>query len=171
MLATSSRVQYPVFAVVPDDVPEVISTDPSVEPSASAEENRSNWEPTMSTMAKLPLRGAGASADVSPTLFPPDSVDIAVVPNRVQEVIHIDKGVEPGVTAEQKKSGWKSTALATAKLLLRGVGNSADAFPPLKSVAGGLCFILENCEVRHPPARATRDTHRSLRGRRRIGKQ
>jgi hypothetical protein len=27
------------------------------------------------------------------------------------------------------------------------VRDSADAFGPLKSVAGGLCFILENCEV------------------------
>ena len=36
---------------------------------------------------------------------------------------------------------------ATAKLLLRGVRDTADAFGPLKSVAGGLCFVLENCEV------------------------
>ena len=47
-----------------------------------------------------------------------------------------------------KKSDWKSTAFATAKLLLRGVRDSADTFGPLKSVVGGLCFILENCEVR-----------------------
>ena len=45
------------------------------------------------------------------------------------------------------KSNWKSTSSASAKLLLRGVRDSADAFPPLKSVAGGLCFILENREV------------------------
>ena len=43
---------------------------------------------------------------------------------------------------------WKSTASAVAKLLLRGVKDSADTFDPLKSVAKGLCFILENCEVR-----------------------
>jgi len=41
----------------------------------------------------------------------------------------------------------KSLASSTAKLFLRGVNESADAFPPLKSVAGGLCYILENCEV------------------------
>ena len=46
-----------------------------------------------------------------------------------------------------RKSDWKSTTFATAKLLLRGVRDSADAFGPLKSVVGGLCFILENCEV------------------------
>ena len=55
--------------------------------------------------------------------------------------------VEPSSTVN-KKSDWKSTAFATAKLLLRGVRDSADAFGPLKSVVGGLCFILENCEVR-----------------------
>jgi hypothetical protein len=48
---------------------------------------------------------------------------------------------------DEKKSTWKSTASATAKLLLRGVRDSSDAFGPLKSVASGLCFILENCEV------------------------
>ena len=46
--------------------------------------------------------------------------------------------------------GWKSMATTTAKSLLRGVVESADAFGPLKSVAGGLCFILENYEVRFP---------------------
>jgi len=36
---------------------------------------------------------------------------------------------------------------ATAKLRLRGVINSSDAFCPLKYVVGGLCFILDNCNV------------------------
>ena len=49
---------------------------------------------------------------------------------------------------DENKSNWKSAASAKAKLLLRGVRDSADAFGPLKSVAGGLCFILENYEVR-----------------------
>ena len=48
---------------------------------------------------------------------------------------------------DEHKSNWKSTAFVSAILLLRGVRDSADAFGPLKSVAGGLCFILENCEV------------------------
>ena len=51
-------------------------------------------------------------------------------------------------TGDKNKSNWKSTASATARVFLRGVRDSADAFGPLKSVAGGLCFILENCEVR-----------------------
>ena len=62
-----------------------------------------------------------------------------------QEVLHPDKGEQN--VADEKKSDWKSTASATAKLFLRGVRDTADAFGPLKSVAGGLCFILDNCEV------------------------
>ena len=61
-----------------------------------------------------------------------------------------DESGEPSAAADENKLGWKSTASSSAKLLLRGVRDSADAFGPLKSVAGGLCFILENCEVRLP---------------------
>ena len=57
-----------------------------------------------------------------------------------------DPTAEPGAI-DKKKPDWKSTASATAKLLLLGVRDSADVLGPLKSVAGGLCFILENCEV------------------------
>ena len=58
-----------------------------------------------------------------------------------------DEDVGPSVVPDEKKSDRKSTAFASAKLLLRGVRDSADAFPPLKSVAGGLCFLLDNSEV------------------------
>jgi len=54
--------------------------------------------------------------------------------------------VQPS-TINEAKSNLKSLASSTAKVFLRGVKESADAFPPLKSVAGGLCFILDNCEV------------------------
>ena len=69
-----------------------------------------------------------------------------------------DEGVGPSTAADQSESDWKTTASATAKLLLRGVGSSSDAFGPLKSVAGGLCFILENCEVRLPIPDVIRET-------------
>jgi len=61
-----------------------------------------------------------------------------------------DEIIEPVAGAGGNKPDWGTTASASAKLLLRGVRDSADAFGPLKSVAGGLCFILENCEVRSP---------------------
>ena len=64
--------------------------------------------------------------------------------------------VEPSNTAVQQnavdesESKLLSLASSGAKLFLRGVRESADAFGPLKAVAGGLCFILENCEVWTP---------------------
>ena len=54
---------------------------------------------------------------------------------------------EAGAAVNEDGSDWKATVSASAKLLLRGVRDSADALGPLKSVAGGLCFILENYEV------------------------
>jgi len=75
--------------------------------------------------------GADAGGEVADSTGPPEP--------------HVSGG--PKAAADETKSNWVSTASATAKLLLRGVRDSADAFPPLKSVAGGLCFILENCEV------------------------
>ena len=77
--------------------------------------------------------------------------DVPDIPDRAPEDVRPDKSTEPSAVTNENKSNWKSTASASAKLVLRGVRDSADAFGPLKSVAGGLCFILENCEVRPPP--------------------
>jgi len=57
-------------------------------------------------------------------------------------------GHDRGGNDDESNSNWKSTTSAAAKLLLRGVKDSAAAFGPLQSVAGALCFILDNCEVR-----------------------
>ena len=54
--------------------------------------------------------------------------------------VHID-------STSKDKADWKQTASSAAKLLLRTVERASDAFPPLKSVAAGLCAILDNCEV------------------------
>ena len=82
---------------------------------------------------------------------PTDSVGISAVSDHVPATLHREKSGEPGAAVDETGSNWKSTASATAKLLLRGVRDSSDAFGPLKSVTGGLCFILENCEVCLPP--------------------
>ena len=58
-----------------------------------------------------------------------------------------DERVEQTAAVDENGSDWKSTVSTSAKFLLRGVRDSADAFVPLKSVAGGLCFFLENYEV------------------------
>ena len=77
----------------------------------------------------------------------------------------------PSVVPDENKSDW-STVSASAKLLLHGVRNSADAFGPLKSIAAGLCFILENGEVRPPlPPYAVRNAHRAHSVRRQISEQ
>ena len=70
-------------------------------------------------------------------------------PDHVLATLDYDKNGESSVTADKNKSNSnrKPTASATAKFLLRWARDSVDAFGPLKSVAGGLCFILENCEV------------------------
>ena len=80
-----------------------------------------------------------------------ENADTPTVPDRVQQDLRSDENVEPSAAANKKGSDLKSTAIATAKLLLRGVRESADAFPPLKSVAGGLCYILDNYEVQSTP--------------------
>ena len=63
-----------------------------------------------------------------------------------------NENVGATAAADENRPAWKSTASSSAELALRAVRDSADAFGPLKSVAGGLCFILENCEVRHLPS-------------------
>ena len=68
-----------------------------------------------------------------------------------------------GVGADTSKntSDWKHTTSSAAKLFLRTVKETSDAFPPLKSVAAGLCAILDNCEVRSTFFRLIRDTYGS----------
>ena len=86
-------------------------------------------------------------------IVPSDDTEPSAVPDQVPGVVGADESVEPGPAASDEKSDWRSTAVAAAKLLLRGVRDSADAFGPLKSVAGGLCFVLDNYEVRPAPWR------------------
>ena len=102
---------------------------------------------------KTRASGHGERVDSSGSLSQPGP-DAATSGEREQGGNKFDAGgrsVGPGTVADENKSDWKSTASASAKLILRGVRDSADAFGPLKSVAGGLCFILDNCEVWFPP--------------------
>ena len=93
-------------------------------------------------------------------IIPLHDVDTSTIPDRMAQDLHPNENAEPSATANEKESSWKSTALTTAKLLLCGVRDSADAFGPLKSIAGGLCFILENREVWSPPRISCRDSYR-----------
>ena len=61
-----------------------------------------------------------------------------------------DENVEPGVVIGDSGPGKESVMSATAKLLC-GVRDSKNASVPLKSIAGHLYSILENCQVWPPP--------------------
>ena len=81
-----------------------------------------------------------------PLIGHPDNIDDSTTDIKIQNA-HISGQSEPNSMDRKKFEQWKSVASATAKLFLRGAKESADTFPPLKSVVGGLCFILDNCEV------------------------
>ena len=72
-----------------------------------------------------------------------------------------NENVRASSAADENRPDWRSPASSSAKLVLQAVRDSADAFPPLKSVAGGLRFILENCEVRCPLSWAISGTYMS----------
>ena len=78
---------------------------------------------------------------------PSDNTGTFTAPYHPPEALCPDKSAEPSAAVGNDKLDWGSTASSTAKLLLRWARDSADAFGPLKSVAGSLCFILQNFEV------------------------
>ena len=62
-----------------------------------------------------------------------------------------DDNHEAAAAAEDPApSNWKMTTWNATKLTLRLVKESADAFPPLKAVAGGLCELITDFEVHLP---------------------
>lgn len=74
----------------------------------------------------------------------------SVVPDHdVPEILRPSKSIEPSATVDgsRSESDWKATTPTMAELLC-GVRDSPGTVGTLKSVAGDLCFILENCEVR-----------------------
>ena len=79
-----------------------------------------------------------------PLIIPPDTAGPSAIPDRLVAVSRPNESA----AADENKPSWKFNAFSMAKLLLYGVRDSADAFGPLKSVESGLCFILENYEVR-----------------------
>ena len=85
------------------------------------------------------------SASVSD--FPSAYVGTSAIPDRVPKVLPPDESAESSLPTDGSKSDGDTAVSATVKLL-RGMRDSLDPFiGPLKSVAGSLCFILENCEV------------------------
>ena len=96
--------------------------------------------------------------------IPSDNAYTSTAPDHTPQDLRPNENTEPDAAANEEKPSWKSTAYATAKLPLCGVRDSADAFGPLKSVTGGLCFVLENCEVQppsHPSSQLSQESQRT----------
>ena len=64
-----------------------------------------------------------------------------------------DRTSERGAATNENKSesSWKSTAYASAKVVVDVVMESSDVFPPLKAAASGLAAILKHCDVCSAP--------------------
>ena len=85
-------------------------------------------------------------------ILSPDNIG-TTIPCHALEVSCPDESVKLSAAVDDSKLGSISTVSATANLLRR-VRDSANAFTPLKSVAGHLCFILENSQVWPPSCTA-----------------
>ena len=57
-----------------------------------------------------------------------------------------DDTVDQRATSKSRRDA-RALASSVAEFTLRGVKEASDAFPPLKSAAAALCFILDNCQV------------------------
>ena len=62
-------------------------------------------------------------------------------------------------TIPKNELSRNSTAASAAKVFLRTVEKTSEAFPPLKSVAAGLCAVLDNCDVWSTFVSSIRDAH------------
>jgi len=134
------------------------SVEGAVESGPHPEERNVDWKgvtlvdvnpptsaPSISAIGE-PGSRRNTSFSVLPLIYHTDNAGSPTIPDKVQDALGSGQG-EPIATNESRFELWKSTTSATAKLLLHAVKESADAFPPLKSAVGGLCFILDNYEV------------------------
>ena len=87
------------------------------------------------------------------TTYPHNTDDVISGPaqpvgggSRLKFLDHVP-GWSTTTNENKSKSSWKSTAYASAKVVIDVVKESSDVFPPLKSVVGGLAAILKHCDV------------------------
>ena len=88
----------------------------------------------------------------------PDSTQPETDAEQEKQLESSENNVKPTAT-DDNGSNWKSTAYSTTKLAINLVKESADVFPPLKSVVGGLSAILNHCDVRSIPYHPTHNAH------------
>lgn len=79
----------------------------------------------------------------------PDATDDPAVLDCAPRIHRPDKSIELSAAADGATSNGESTPSTGVKLLC-GVRDSQNGFGPLRSLAGGLCVILENCKVWSP---------------------
>jgi hypothetical protein len=139
--------------------PEVVESEPSRE-GDSVKEEGGRVDPATSTPS-IPHGGASPTPSTLsqplPVPVPSGGIDNPPVLDRVREPAGSTTRILDPAVASEDTSNWKSTA--TPGSILRGVGESSGAYPPLKLVAECLCVILDNCEVRPPPTHSTHDVH------------
>jgi len=82
-------------------------------------------------------------------IVPPDDAGTSTVPNHLPEALDPNEVIKQDIAIDENNLCLRSTLSATV-ILLRGVRDTTNGFVPLKSVAGSLCLILENCEVWPP---------------------
>ena len=126
--------------------PELSSSFPTSGPSNPPRQEPNGMQMTWARMIPLTIV-LPRKADNPPT-FDPSPLVTSEGKNEQQG--STGDFTDPGAI-DGNKSYLKSLASSTAKLVLRGVKESADAFPLLKTVVGCLCFILDNYEVRRLP--------------------
>ena len=91
------------------------------------------------------------SFQLLPLIVPSDNIGTPAIPDCILEVPHpgeAGEAVEPSTTTDENTLG--RDIFATVDLLC-GVRDCANAFSPLRSIAGTLCFILEKCKVWQAP--------------------
>ena len=89
------------------------------------------------------------------TIVPCNSDNAARDP--IQSVAGTGQDKQPGPSAptikpsttDENGLNWMATTYSATKLAINLVKESADVFPPLKSVVGGLSAILDHCDVRY----------------------
>ena len=82
---------------------------------------------------------------------PPAASQKSQNPLTVQKM---NENVGARTSEDENRPEWESTASSSGRLVLRAVRDATDASGLFKSVAGGLCSILETYEVRHIPSQA-----------------
>ena len=88
----------------------------------------------------------------SPLIILPDDADDPAILDDAPDIPCLDESIDTNAAVDGITSDGESTPSATVKLL-RGARDSLNGFGPLKSLARGLCLILENCKVWLPSRR------------------